>query len=485
MDKGGERAERERDGNTGWESVAALASQAPDENQELKDDTETAISTESETKKVGGDELEWVEIEKMFRREAFTNVSSKEIERTIGKFVDSIDGDKLLELQQAIAEDLKGVEVAEEYFTKLLGLKMKPVLREEKLPDSTLAVCSADFDPDVSDVISYDRDKLQDNIEQFVLTLAHENWHSFQNQEIRGWRNRTGTTTPGWRAGIYAYNNANYISSADDFYGYRSQLLEAEAYTFEDKLKVKMRNAKTLRAVKEHPEIYGDENIPGIEQEMQKVFQDFDVKLFLKKMGVKTLSDFFEKTVGNDSEVDVEDFVKRYLGVLKDLADVKHDVNFEMADLEQVALKAILVDEVDLGEIEAFSDMLRVGRNIYLGQGKKDLSGIFLMEIPKIVWGLRQEELMKDLPDSERAQMYLLNKENMIDDNYYPEMAEKQLLSRERKEFAERLKDILDEQATVEEVEQMPLLKRVLARIYMRRKDVLPLSKKYQVKRSK
>lgn len=485
MREGGERVEREGSGATGWESVAELASQAHDESQELKDDTEAVIAVEDETDEAEENELERAEIEKRFRREAFTDVSSKQIERTIEKFVDSIDGDKLLDLQQAVAEDLQGVEAAEEYFTELLGLKMKPALKEKKLPGSTLAICSADLNHDVPDVIFCDRDKLQGDTEQFVLTLAHENWHSFQNQEIRGWRNHTDTSTHGWRAGIYAYNNANYIRSEDDLYGYRNQLLEAEAYTFEDKLKVKMRNAKILRMAKEHPEIYSDENMPEIEQEMQKVFQDFDVKPFLEKMGTKTLGEFFEKTVGNDSEVDVEDFAKRYLGVLKNLAGVKHDVNLEVTDLRQKALKAVLVDEVNLGEMEVFSDMLKVGRNIYLDQGKKDLSDIFLREMPGVVWGLRQEELMKDLPDSERAQMYLLNKANMIDNRYYPAMAEDQLLLRERKEFAERLSGILDEQATVEEVKKMPLPERVVMKMQILRRDVLPLSKKYHVRGNK
>lgn len=476
MNRGGERVEREGDENTGWESVAALASQAPDKSQELSGDSE------NEDEKVKSAEL----LGKALQREVFEKVNQHRVERVVNRVLDRVDGGILLELQDRISSDIEdGVRLATDYYVNILGLERIPSVSEGELKDETLAKCIVSLDMRHDAQIVYDEKKVNESGDDLLSTLGHEFWHAWQNQEIR----RDAKNGRSWEGMLYFYNYANYVSGTDDYAMYRGQLVEVEAYEFEKGIAQKIKDAKLGRFIEGHSEIYGEENMVGIEQELQGVFRGFEVDDFLEKVGAAKVEEFFEKIINSeDNKTDIENLASRYVDYLTDLVGVKKRMRVRLEtkeNLGKAGLKAVLVDNVGIDEMEVFSDMLMIRDEILLDRGKSDYSDVFLSTMPRLVWQLRQNELMKDNPDNERAKLYAANKANFVTERYDSRLAKDQLLVREKDEFADTLMGILDEQTTIEEVKQMPLPKKVLAKLYMIRKDILPLSKKYQVKRSR
>lgn len=63
---------------------------------------------------------------------------------------------------------------------------------------------------------------------QRMGVLAHEMWHAYQEMKA-SYRNGKNH--------LYKYNNGHYIDSKDDYAGYRSQLVESEAFYFGDRVK--------------------------------------------------------------------------------------------------------------------------------------------------------------------------------------------------------------------------------------------------------
>ena len=64
-------------------------------------------------------------------------------------------------------------------------------------------------------------------------TVAHELWHAYQHERASHPTTRLDA--------MYAANNADYIKPEDDFEGYQSQLVEAEARAFAQQIKDRMR----------------------------------------------------------------------------------------------------------------------------------------------------------------------------------------------------------------------------------------------------
>ena len=69
---------------------------------------------------------------------------------------------------------------------------------------------------------------IPDHYCQRMGVLSHEMWHAYQEMKA-SYRNGKNH--------LYRYNNDNYIKSEDDYAGYRSQLVESEAFYFGDKVK--------------------------------------------------------------------------------------------------------------------------------------------------------------------------------------------------------------------------------------------------------
>lgn len=63
---------------------------------------------------------------------------------------------------------------------------------------------------------------------QRMGVLAHEMWHVYQEMKASYMDGKNH---------LYKYNNKNYIDSKDDYAGYRSQLVENEAFYFGDAVK--------------------------------------------------------------------------------------------------------------------------------------------------------------------------------------------------------------------------------------------------------
>ncbi len=448
---------------TGWEEVEALASQAPDESQE-QEGGNSGEQAEEHVEKIDLGKLR----EAALNKAVFTEVNMEEIGQLVGEFIDLVSLEDINELRKGLRENFEtGIERAEDYFTNLLELKVKPKVEAvNNLAKGCDGACVMAIKDGLPDVILVN-EECKKEPDYFLAILAHENWHSRQHMKINEALSNAekGDMDYDYRTELYMHNTLHQIKFQDDIEGYAKQLTEAEAYEFEAKFIGKIKEAKKLERKMEfigrHPEIYGIENIGGIRAEVDTVLTGMDMSAFLKKAGLKTASEVFKK------DNDVEQVAQGYVDGLCDL----------------LGIEGVRVDFVD--ELE---DGLRAKRKynkrrVILNRGKQEemLSEI----LPKMIWAFRQNDMIEGQPENERSKLYRSNYENYIRKKDDAVGNAQQLIMRERDEFAETWMRLMDEQATEEEVMEMSLPKRVLAKMALRRNGRAPvLSKKYKVKRS-
>lgn len=431
------------------------------ENREAIQDNSEWADSWAEVARLANEEDEacdfelYAQIERVCYREVFADVDHDMIEQVTNTALEKIDGKELLDFVGEIDGDIEnGVEAVEEYFAEVLGLEKRPILREMKIADSTIANFALDGD---TPVIIYDLAKIKrKSVNELITTLGHENWHAFQHQEAM--RENGERKVPLERATCYVYNLMNYIDGKIDYYGYRNQLIEAEAFTFEEGIKTKMEAAKidyeTASLIDEYPDVYSDKNMLGIEQEMQRVFGEFDVKTFLNKIEMRTVEEFFDNISQNDDKDKTELLAQKYVEFLEELVDLQYHIAVEMVDdLERVAFeKTVSEDEYfDEDDTTFCSHMIRFGQNFYLDGKRKDLYDTFMVDIPRLVWELHQNEVMENAPDSDLAELYSINRINFVKEEEDYELANNQLLIRERNEFVLRWNGVLSEQVGEEE----------------------------------
>lgn len=400
MKEGGEKARQEEEIEaTGWEEVEALASQAPVQYQELEEDSG----------------------ESLLARGAFGNVDKASARELVRGYAERVDLQRLKELRLELNKDIQdGVEMVGKYFTELLGLGKEPEIRLGKLSEDLSGGCRM-RGMDEADVVEVDIEKSKGSADEILLTLAHEFWHSHQHEMIKTLitDDKKLDEDERWRAAMYVYNRRNYIKSSDDIEGYREQILEFEARAFEAHMLVRIidvdiaeEKRENEKFMAEHPEVYGEENLSGVEEEVSGVLRGFDVEEFLGKVGVKSLDELFDM-----------------------------DKN----------------DEVAKGHVEAVSSLVGLRRSVgadFIGKMKDGAgAGGLIWKINKAIWKCRQLEKVRYEPEEERSKLYKLNFDNFVVANEENrERYERQLLVREREMFAQDLVDILDEQATEEEI---------------------------------
>lgn len=444
---------------TGWEDVASLASQARNLDYEGERDFDKLDEAS---------EYERARLQVM-NRMVFTDVNPEMISGLVDIFINAINVDRLNDIRVEMRNNFEqGVERAEEFFAELLEIKAAPKVELKELGDNRLGVCRMGESLDVPDTITVSTE-CKNNPDLMLGVIAHENWHSYQHKRIYEAVKaiEDGANDYDLRADLYLHNKLNYINAKDDIRGYMTQLVEAEAFAFEDKFQNVVKEIDKTEKEKEfvtnHPEIYDTENLSGIEEELKTVFRGMDIDRFLDKAGVEDVSGLIDRFG------DPEGFAQQYMIALIDLVGASDEVTVEFVDGD--ALRPGGRGRMDYKE-----------KKVYLN--RENQGGLLTDVLPKFAWAFRQRDKASDMNDSGHAKLYRENNMHFITRKQDPAKFEEQLLIRERSEFADKLLEILDEQALEEEIAREPLPKRVLMKLEQRRRNALPvLSREYGVKR--
>lgn len=457
MATGGEVVNQGGDESTGWEEVAALASQAPDSNQEL------AVGALSD-KSVSAEQDDAQARERLYDAAVFTNVDTRKLNEYIREYIEPIDLKELNQLRENMQGDTeRGLELAEDYFVDLFDLKNRPEVLFDDLADGRSSECS--MGP-VTDTIGVSNE-FNGNTDRLLMALVHENWHSLQHEQIREAMAsiKRGEDVDDVHVVLYMHNKLHYIRPEDDIAGYMTQLIEREAYAIENAFGKKLREADKMAEdeefIEQHPEIYGDENLVGIRKEIGAALDGKDIKSLLDGARVESMGEFLE--LGND----IESNAQRYTDGLVNFLGLKDDINVEFAD--------VLPNNAN-GWFDFKNKRVVLSRN-----SQKDVFGEVL---PKFVWAFRQQNIMQDESDSERSAIYKGNNRHFVPRGQDAAGFERQLLIRERAEFARTLMEIFNEQKVEEELRAMPLLSRMAGKFRMRMNSAPTLSKEYNIKRS-
>lgn len=133
------------------------------------------------------------------------------------------------DLTQILAAYKRGNKEGDQLFfvllVEVLGIKKPPKLLyvEPQTNETTRGKYVAK-----TNTVRIYESNIPDHYCQRMGVLAHEMWHAYQEMKA-SYRNGKNH--------LYKYNNANYIDSKDDYTGYRTQLIESEAFYFGDAVK--------------------------------------------------------------------------------------------------------------------------------------------------------------------------------------------------------------------------------------------------------
>lgn len=133
------------------------------------------------------------------------------------------------DLTQILAAYKRGNKEGDQLFfvllVEVLGIKKPPKLLyvEPQTNETTRGKYVAK-----TNTVRIYESNIPDHYCQRMGVLAHEMWHAYQEMKA-SYRNGKNH--------LYKYNNGHYIDSKDDYAGYRSQLVESEAFYFGDRVK--------------------------------------------------------------------------------------------------------------------------------------------------------------------------------------------------------------------------------------------------------
>lgn len=168
-----------------------------------------------------------------FYEEVFDQAGIGDIARTCRPFIDAIEFNKpkTWDILEAYERDYrKGNAIFVEQLSELFDIEPpKIIYRRAKRRGLAGA-----YSPDENKIYFYyrenrDRRGRPDDIN----TIAHEMWHAFQES--------VSIERDSQRGDLYRYNSNFYIDCSDDDEGYRTQLMEKEAFYFGDTMERKLR----------------------------------------------------------------------------------------------------------------------------------------------------------------------------------------------------------------------------------------------------
>lgn len=119
----------------------------------------------------------------------------------------------------------EGDETLARLLVDILGIKNPPKISVEKRDPRKTA--NGEYKSSINTIVIFKRDTLIRDC-RGAGVLAHEMWHAYQEMQAsyRDGKNH-----------LYKYNNEHYIKSEDNYTGYRTQLIESEAFYFGDSVR--------------------------------------------------------------------------------------------------------------------------------------------------------------------------------------------------------------------------------------------------------
>jgi len=347
---------------------------------------------------------ERLEHNRRLKSEVFDKVDNEAVNELVHQYVEKIDRSVLLKIREVMREDKKTAAVLMAgYMTEILGLKYMPeIFYVDNLGNTTRGVCIEL--PQGGDLIGInDRLVNQYNVNEFIGTMAHECWHSYQHDV----KNDTDGTVHREQQERYAYNLSNYIEVNKDYEGYYKQLVEVEARAFG-------------AAVRE--KLVGEEEKERLERE---VFQNVD-----RAEARRVVEDAL-------SGVDVEDMLRRtgkrdVRELLNGAADevIVNLVGYLNQVLGQTEpLRINILETGDQIKMNSHEAMLEIGGDA----AKESMNADTLRSVLKLIWLNNRQDFLKKKPYDKRGELYNYNIENykFVD----TEGSDEQLLDVEMNEF--------------------------------------------------
>lgn len=228
----------------------------------------------------------------------FTRVDHDAVSERVREYAEKVELAEFYNLLCTLEEDKeKGLQDAVKYASDILGLRRRGRIGEaafsEELEPGTLGSCRYNMDSGCSDILV----RKNSTSVEIIKTVMHESWHVWQNQQIGEYRvvERFGLeiNSEHQRLGeMYAYNKMHYVESSQDYDGYKDQLLEVEAFAFEEQIHAKLVEvSEVFYCVTILPDIYTEDNRENIAQVVATVLNGLDVNRLVNGMGLASLTD--------------------------------------------------------------------------------------------------------------------------------------------------------------------------------------------------
>lgn len=376
------------------------------------------------------------EEESRLREACFTRVDHDAVSERVREYAEKVELAEFYNLLCTLEEDKeKGLQDAVKYASDILDLRRMGRIGEaafsEELEPGTLGSCRYDMDSGCSDILVR---KSSTSVE-IIETVMHESWHAWQNRRIGEYRvvERFGLGIDNERQRLgemYAYNSLHYVESSQDYDGYKDQLLEVEAFAFEEQIHAKLVEvSEVFYCVTILPDIYTEDNRENIAQVVATVLNGLDVNRLVNGMGLASLTDLLHADL---TAVNIPQIMTELLKLVEiDKSAVVNIVDGAKNDGEEM----LPLDEYDKSELIIDPGVIK-GNNYMI-----------LNELAKQAWGLRQAQSARN--NTPRGEAYQFNREHAIPKNGvgYNE----QLLVAERRKFADDLLRILNEQMSLDD----------------------------------
>ena len=154
----------------------------------------------------------------------FANPSEKDMQSNMKPFLKRLNTGSLHDIMREHGGNYKAFngEVVQ-YLSSVLGLKNPPDIMYEAKRDNSMG----EYSPASNTITLYcEGDRLDVATLGDIDTVAHEMWHAYQHQATS---NEGGTDL---KSEMYKKNFEAYVTPEEDYHGYRTQLVEAEARMF-------------------------------------------------------------------------------------------------------------------------------------------------------------------------------------------------------------------------------------------------------------
>lgn len=424
---------------TEWDEVATMAMR--NEDDLVDSGAETIDSGTKEEALIKG-----------VRSRVFEKVDQDEIDKLQSVFIEKISEEDLENLYNGLENDLDtGIQDAVDYFGDVLDLDYELELDIYRIDGRTAGSVARDYLKEGCMRMQIDPYVWDGDVSGILRTIAHESWHLWQYSVMDAVMEMESPELVD-RALLYQYNYRNYVTANTDYAGYQKQLVETEAVSFEElggKMKV-FEEKEWQKVQSEYPNLFDADKTRTVDRNFHGVMSKWDTGALLDKIGVRNLAELEEK--GYD-QFDVQ------------TAQAVMDELGEKLGLE-LQMKVAMMDDLNgdkLFTTGVAEDVLPLSRekltklNIY--------DNIYYLA--EVAWWKRQKQVQEDLSDEGKIYRTWARYKDKVGDKG-------NLFRFEQDRFAAGLRAILKEQKQMEDVERLPLMKRIWEKMKIRRSDETP-----------